>query len=672
MATVHAVSPFNEKLSALCTKLSLTNEQFETLSKKAELELKEAPAQYRLKVFLLAFSGYAFIGLVVAFLLGILLSVAYFFLVSHHAIYGLKFVLVIGAILWVVVKALWIKNEPPSGIVLAKKEAPELFRLLDELASKLGTRVDKVLVNADFNACVVQLPRMGFLDVYSNYLMLGLPLMLTHTPDQFKAVLSHELGHLSGNHSKSSAWIYNLRRRWGQLLQSIEASVSPGFFAPFYLFFSWFLPRFEAYTLAMARQHELEADAEAVKITGPIKFCESMLLLPIHEEFLNQKFWPGVIEEAKTTAEPVKAVYDQLQAEMAKYNPENEQFVRLLGDALNEEGSGGDTHPPLKVRLTKGLFEPVLVINGEGNLDTTNATTAEIVAEIRKPLSQLNSSAKFFLGGAFAGIVEELNVGWREAIQPQWEQRHQFYIETNSRINEIDEEITEKGANFDLLKEKAWLVAQVEDVASCRPIYREILALAPHDPATNYNLGVSLLLDKEEEGLTLLEKAIAGRRSLIGDACPHMVGYLTEHGRLPEAEAYKKLLVEFDEEMRLARKERMSVDGKSELEPHELDNDTVDYLNRVFEQVPDVSRVWAARKKVQYFSDSPYIVLGVDAYEGSIHTRSEEKLALAKSCLDNLQMPHEFCVTVFEMGSGALKKKIAQVPDALIYKKAGK
>jgi len=94
-------------------------------------------------------------------------------------------------------------------------EVPELFAMLRGLEDELGApRFHEVLLVGDNNAAVVQLPRLGVFGWYKNYLLLGLPLMQGLGPEEFKSVLAHELGHLSGGHGRFGNWLYRMRRSW--------------------------------------------------------------------------------------------------------------------------------------------------------------------------------------------------------------------------------------------------------------------------------------------------------------------------------------------------------------------------------------------------------------------------------------------------------------------------
>ena len=107
-------------------------------------------------------------------------------------------------------------------------------------------------------------PRLGPLGWPRRYLILGLPLMATLSPPEFRAVLAHEFAHLRGGHARFGNWIYRLRQTWGQLLAQLEVSPRPGV-GLLRAFASWFAPRFNAATYALARRHEFAADRWAAR-----------------------------------------------------------------------------------------------------------------------------------------------------------------------------------------------------------------------------------------------------------------------------------------------------------------------------------------------------------------------------------------------------------------------
>ena len=97
------------------------------------------------------------------------------------------------------VRSLFVKIPAPAGRRVRREDAPELFAMIDEvIAASRAPRPHNVLLNWDFKCRVQQRPRFGWPGWTRDFLVLGVPLMAALTPEQFKAVLAHEFGHLRG------------------------------------------------------------------------------------------------------------------------------------------------------------------------------------------------------------------------------------------------------------------------------------------------------------------------------------------------------------------------------------------------------------------------------------------------------------------------------------------
>jgi Zn-dependent protease with chaperone function len=242
--------------------MTITQKQFDTLVGTLENFSKAHPRSYRLRVALFAILGYAYIFLVLAGLLTLIGLIVSFIVFSHRvnsAIIKLAILLLIPA--WVIVRSLWVTVPEPEGLKLNRHQVPKLFALVDELTTKLqAPRFHNILLNQEFNAAVVQVPRLGIFGWQENYLLLGLPLMQSLSLEQLKAVMAHELGHLSGNHSRFAAWIYRIRKTWMQIYEQLHQSDQSGAFVLFNRFLDWYWPSFNAYSFTLARMNEYEAD----------------------------------------------------------------------------------------------------------------------------------------------------------------------------------------------------------------------------------------------------------------------------------------------------------------------------------------------------------------------------------------------------------------------------
>jgi hypothetical protein len=141
--------------------------EFEALIERMERFAIVQPAAYRRRVYGLAVLGYGYLLFVVLALLA-LAALAILSLLYLKAV-AVKLILVIGALLFAVLRSLWVTQEPPKGEVVTVAEAPDLFKLLGHLQHRLQTpQIHAVLVTTDFNAAVGQVPRLGMFGWHRN------------------------------------------------------------------------------------------------------------------------------------------------------------------------------------------------------------------------------------------------------------------------------------------------------------------------------------------------------------------------------------------------------------------------------------------------------------------------------------------------------------------------
>ncbi|MET0487531.1 MAG: Zn-dependent protease, partial [Candidatus Rokuibacteriota bacterium] len=142
----------------------MTNERFAALVQRLEREAAAHPAAYRLRVRLLAYLGYLYIGTVLAAVGAGLLFLGYLFTLhltgATWIIAKVGWVLLLFAV--IIVRALFVRFPPPDGIALERRQAPALFVLVDNIAQRLcARRPDQIVITDDFNASLAQRPRLG-------------------------------------------------------------------------------------------------------------------------------------------------------------------------------------------------------------------------------------------------------------------------------------------------------------------------------------------------------------------------------------------------------------------------------------------------------------------------------------------------------------------------------
>ncbi|MBS1953577.1 MAG: M48 family metallopeptidase [Cyanobacteria bacterium SZAS-4] len=185
-------------------------------------EFKEPKASVP-RLVALALLGYVYIFALMLALLVAALAIV-FFMIKFHYVWFAKFAFLLVITAGLMVKALFVRFPQPVGLVIEPKYAPRLEELIADLRSKTGCpKIHSILLNGEFNCGITQIPRLGILGWHKNVLLLGLPLLDAVSIDEFKAILAHEMGHISGKHGVISCWIYQVQKSWDQLYEILRA-----------------------------------------------------------------------------------------------------------------------------------------------------------------------------------------------------------------------------------------------------------------------------------------------------------------------------------------------------------------------------------------------------------------------------------------------------------------
>lgn len=305
------------------------------------------PKLYRFRVALLASLGYAYLLMLVVVLLGFVGATLYFVRLNAAMIKILWVPLVLAGL---VVRSLWITIPEPDGKELQRDEAPALFELIGEVSKALnGPSVHHVLVSDEFNASIVQIPQFGLFGWLNNYLVVGLPLMRALSPAEFRAVLAHEFGHLSGKHGSFTGWIYRVRQSWIQILVQVhqERSYAKFLFEPF---LKWYAPYLNAYSFVLARAQEREADTYALELAGRDTTALALTRLETKQRAIREEFWPNFFRGAKDQSLTPRDTFTQM---LSGYEQtiDHTKAQRWFLEALRVPTGYEDTHPALGDRL---------------------------------------------------------------------------------------------------------------------------------------------------------------------------------------------------------------------------------------------------------------------------------------------------------------------------------
>ena len=617
----------------------MSTEAWDLLVRRLEVKARQRPRAYRLRVAALAALGYAFIGGALLVAAGGLVGTL--FLMTRHPL-AVKLLFVFGPLAWVILRALPVKLEPPTGIELFHRDAPELFALIEQLRKKVSApRVHRLLVDGELNASVAQVPRFGWFGPARNYLVVGLPLLQALDPDEFRAVVAHELGHVSRRHGRFSAWVYRIRETWGRILTSLEQNGHWGA-GVFRRFFRWYVPYFSAFSFVLAREHEYEADRAAAEAAGAETAATALARLDLFSRYLGESYWPAIYREAeharRPSARPLVALTDALRSAGT-----GDEVGRFVGAALAERTGTADTHPSLTDRLTSLEVAPTAAVN-----------------RAAKPTSE--SAADRFLGSFHGDLAERLDAEWRDAIGEWWEDEHRQLRAARARLAELDGSPDQRAP--DALLEHAQLVEHFRGDDDALPLYRGVLEREAENAVANFAVGRMLLEHADEAGLRYLDLAANADREAIVPACRLAAAFLAERERIAEADQYLAQAAARLDALDDAYEERHTLREREKLGPAELPAEVVEDLVRQLAAYPQVKHAYFAKRVFAHLDDEfPSYVLGVKL---RIVGRRLPKESQIQRLANELRIPVEFFVINLDQ-AGKLKKRIRKVENARIY-----
>lgn len=497
---------------------------YSVLVARLEQEASMAPSRYKRRLFFLSMLGYAYPFVVLVGVLALILVILHLlFLAPGFFVFGVKFFVFPLLILsFAIFRSFWVRLPSPEGRRILRTETPRLFQLCESLQERLrGPPVHRIFMTDEFNAGIVQIPRLGFLGWRRNYLVVGFPMMLALSPEQFEAVLAHEYGHLSGAHGRFSARVYQMRQTWILLAAALENKSKWGAFL-FASFFGWFAPYFNAYSFVLARSQEFEADRCASAMVGPRVAADALIDSAIRANAVEHYLWPKLWKHANRKAEPPYLPYERMVDFLKK--PLDAEFAQQsLRRILAEETGIEDTHPSPADRL-----------NAMGQ-------------EARVPQGLELSAAEDLLGRVLSDLVGEIDEDWRIASLPYWQEQYQQAAEWYRELAELDTKESSGSLDADEAWRKAVLTEELEDAAAAAPLYRSLLERDSKHAGANFAVGRIMLEGGDFDGLDFLEVAMESDEEAIIPACELAYHYLLEANRKDEAQSYMDRALPFYE-----------------------------------------------------------------------------------------------------------------------------
>lgn len=582
----------------------------DALVSRLEAFARRSPRAYRVRLLLLAALGFGVLGGSVLLALGMSAGlVLALFAISPVLLLKLaKVVWIPVAFGWVVLRALWVRFEPPAGRLLAAGEAPALVAEVERLRRAAGApRLSGIVLDDDLNAAAVSVPRLLGLLGHRHYLVLGLPLMQALDRDEFASVVAHEFGHFGGGHGSFSGWIYRVRGSWYRLLHALSARDAWSA-RLFQRFFGWYAPYFDAYSFVLARENEYAADAVAARVAGAGAAATALVRVNVGAHRLHEVFWPGVVDANRRQPEPPETLMrDMARALRTADRADPERLAGRLAAAPDPY----DTHPTLAQRLQAFGVE-VAVSPADGP-----------------------SAAEALLGDELTAFEEAFSRRWRDGVAERWREDHAAHVADSERLGELEMQETRSPADA---VEHAALVERLHPGIDALPLYRRAVALAPEDAFAWYRLGELLLARDDRDGIDALRRALALDPGAARTILNRLGAFHDLHAEADALAAVERELDALDRRERADQRARQALSFRDPLEPHGLDAAALARVRASLAATGKVGRAWIVRRPLAEAAHAVPHFLVLVRWRGLLVSESSALQAV----VDALDLPGSF------------------------------
>jgi Zn-dependent protease with chaperone function len=580
---------------------------------------------YKLKLFLLVLVGHCCIFLMPAIFL-VLLGVLLWSIITGRGLYGpLIFIEIVLLILaGKFVYELWAKVKGcESQDALEEKKAPKLFETIREIRRAInGPQVHKVVVSDQFDFVLTPVPRLGLFGWSRYELEIGMPVMHVLTPAQFRALLTHELGHFSG--TRLGTWNYHAREAWRQLPCQLNEQQRGGVWL-FNLFFRRYWSYFCDYSFAYARTREYEADRLAAEMTTAEVTADALVRFEYGMQIFDQ-YLPD-FKDVLSTEFSLPARVAETTNEL-RSGSQNEWALRWLKRSLSAEARTYNTHPALKERLHALGREP----------------------RLPTPISEF--AADVYFGDSVDELTQQLIAVWEKSA-------HEFYP------NRQEEDAGPAAG----ISKRAREAEAHRDYETAVLLYREILRLDPDHAPANLALGIRLLSDENAEGIHFVERAMDLDAANMYYGSHLIFNYLMKTGDVVGAAPYQHRMTEFRRIYDNAGTERTQASFVDTFTSHDLPEQEVQQLREELAKHPRIKEAYLVRKEVQYIPEIPLYVLGL-VFDRRWFNGSEEDLSFAKRLLRARKIPRELYTLVLDHRNRRVGEMIRNASNSLIYRRA--
>ena len=533
---------------------------------------EKTPAEWRLIAF--ALLGPLFLYGLTAALMGSGGALIWYAITSHHAVYaafklGLPLLFVGLMMLWAVIRSR--PSEEPR-LELSREDAPQLWAMTEDIADKLNApAITSLRMSADYNAsALLETSRLPFIGKHKAIVTIGLPLMLSLDADELRAVLAHEIGHISRNHSRAAIWIWRAMAHGQAMYEATNGGWASALIVKFY---GWYAPRLNRMGARFSRQQEFEADAASAFIAGNGMAARALIATSAREVFYA-KVMDGLQETLTSANGALPDIFDRLRAAFQDEATRRE-MITWLSRALNAEPDEDDSHPVLAGRLAALGVDP---------------------RTVSVPPLPLDNALDALFGARAQDVQARMLEVWRGDMAPFMDMRREQAGQMQAEIRKLRTQIGICGPsvlrNLSLAIRLFQRARYNEAIEAIRDIGKPLEALPAYAQAIN---GAARMWLGDARGVHDIFSACGRNPQIMSFAAREVSQWLDGPGARHDSPALRKELARFEKLNEDGMAEREEVSGKTRLAPIELSDEEMQGLLAALKPHRDAIRaVWIA------------------------------------------------------------------------------
>jgi Zn-dependent protease with chaperone function len=525
-------------------------------------------------------------------------------------------------------RALFVRIHPHPGKDLGPAEFPRLHQEVAEICQALSAppihRI--VLADEDSYASVRTEPSRWLFGRLRNTLVLDIAMLTTHSHDDVKAFMAHEVGHVLGGDTRLGMKLGGVMTRWGAVVDALHREEKE----PLKLvsrFLDWYIPRLMARRLALSREQEVHADATISKIISPQAAAAALVALELKAR-ARSEIVPEKLRDMVRESEAPPAAYYHLMRMIVNDSNTYEKADEWIVEALKVPTEYGDTHPALRDRLK--------AILGKSDL------TPQILRDMGcwPDLNQANA-AEHYLGDQMGMVLAEYSAAWSDSIRESWAYTREARDQDAKRLEEIEQRIASAEGSLDEEFERAMILEREGRVEEAAGLIEAILERDPDMRPAQFTSGRMMLHRNEPEGLRVFHDLVM-RDPRWGPDCYELVYHY--HLRNGSQQAAREAEKRYDESVRIlteSHEERSVLTLKDQFLPAALPVEKLEATIALLAQEKKVRRAWWLRKKVSVLPQFDCHLLVVEYDTGWLPRGEKFQQKKAQELVDKLPLPED-------------------------------